>query len=485
MSVIAITRTALKSQVVREFIGDRVIDVFASITATESESDGGAISQILGVGKRLIGFVSKVIFGVAKWLLRNLWDIILTLSFEIAYFDWNQTDAAIESQIRANNLQIVGQLGELFGVGSVWIASIAIAGFATIKWPVLAGKVFLDLAQEGGEEVRAELRSFLSQARNSLARNVVLSSLLTARRLRIFGLEPIENQREPWRIAGAIEEKIESIDNDYIRTFVENAVEGAVDALIEVGYIVTYSIEDFYRSQKLAQEQYLGPQRGVVLTPDDRLPNANIVLTGTQELAKQNIEQALTLSRGVYDRDIGQVVGMPILDYLRGGVQQRKLTIVWKSVERPPWTPAPGANGVKEVSYTIPEVEVGLTWQEIKTAAKSWVWGRCRCTANLEGGRQMSVYGATEQEAEDKLRELHLLCTKPILTISVSREGDRHLNLKKEAVRMYPAYATLVVRRATNETNGIKDLSGQPYTTETTRIELWTNSEPFDFVPIP
>lgn len=485
MSVIAIARSALKSQVVRRAIGDRLIDAFASLTNVEETNEDGIVSRILGIGRRLVGFVLGVIKNVVRWLLKNLWDIILTLSFEIAYFDWNQTDAAIRSQIRANNLQIVGQLGELLGVGTVWFASIAIAGLATLKWPVLAGKVFLDLLEEGTDETRAELRSFLSQTRNSLTRNFVLGTLLFARSREQFGLEPITEQREPWTIAGAIEEKIESIDNAYLRTFVENFVEGAVDALIEVGYVVTYSIEDFYRSQKLAQEQYLGPQRGVKLTPDVRSPNANIVLTGTQELAKQNIENTLALSRAVYDRDIGQVVGMPLPDFLRGGVQRRKLTIVWKSVERPPWTPAPGAEGVKEVSYTIPEVEVGLTWNEIKLAARTWIWGRCRCTANLEGGRQMSVYAATEQEAEDKLRELHQLCTKEILTISVSREGDRHPNLRKEAVRMYPAYATLVVRRPTSDTGGIKDLSGQPYSTETVRIELWPSNEPFDFQPIP
>lgn len=478
MSAIAITRTALRSQVVRELVGERAVDFFAYLTTTEEGEGGGIISRLIGLATKLVGFASKLVFGAGRWLLRNCWDIILTLTYEISYFDWNQSDEAIRRQMQAGNLQVVASAGQLLGVGSVWLVSIGLAGLATMKWPVLGGKVLLDLAEEGGDEIRGELYSFLTTVKNTLTRNWVLGAFLTARQLRLFGLAPVADQREPWTIAGAIEEKIESIGNDALQVFIENFIEGAVDAVTEVGYVVSYSIEDFYRSQRMANRDALGPERGVKVTPDERKPDEFIVVTGPQELAKQSLETTLNQHRFIHNRDLGQLVGQPIQDYIRSGIQLRKLTYVFKSKKAPPWIAPPGESYIKEVSYTIPEVEMGLTWNELKVAGRPWVWGGCRATANMTNGRQMAVYGATPQEAEDKLRELATLTTLDILTISVSEEKDRAANLKKRPTRMYPAYAMLLVRRPNYDNNGIKDLSGQTYDEDLVRIDLWPDEEP-------
>ena len=490
MSTISINQDSLRSQVIRKLVGERTVDFFKAISTNEAVSDepddDGILKRIISIGmglvRGLVGFAISLFKGFVKWALRNAWDIILTLTFEIAYFDWNQTDDSIRKQMAANELQIAAQLGQLLGAGSVWLVAISIAGLATFKWPVIAGKVLLDLAEEGGEEIRAELRGVLSATRNAVTRNAVLGTLLAARRLKWFGLEPITEQREPWTIAGAIEERIDNIADDKLRTFVENYIEAGVDALIEVGYVVTYSIEDYYRASKLAQEEVLGRNRGVVLTPDQRIPDERIILTGNQELAKQSIETAIMNHRWVANRDIGQLVGMPLAEYVRGGIRRRNLVVYFRSKEKPPWTALNGEGRIKEVSYTIPDPEINLKWAELKLAARAWNWGKFRCTAHLEDGRQMAVYGATPSDAEDKLRELHSLCTKAIYTVSVSEEKERHPNIRKEATRMYPCYATLTVKRPTNLDRGISDQLGQRYSTETTRIELWPDKEPFDFV---
>ncbi len=479
MGAIAITRSVLKSQAVRALIGERTVDFFAYLTTDEDE--GGILGFIGGVinfAIKLIGFVSRVVFNVGRWFLRNVWDIILTVSFEIAYFDWNQTDEQLMSQMENTNVQIAAAAGELLGVGSVWLVSIGLAGLATMKWPVIAGKVLLDLAEEGGDEIRAELRGFLTATRNALARNYVLGTFLTARQLHLFGLKPVEAEREPWTIAGAIEERVESIDNQALEAFVENFLEGATDAIIEVGYVVTYSIEDFYRSQDMANQTQLGPPRGVKIAPDERKKDEFVVITGPQELAQQQVETVLNQHRFVHNRDLGQLVGMPARDYLRGGVQLRKLEMVFKSKQTPPWIAPPGEEAIKEVSYSIPEVEFNLTWNELKLAGRPWLWGRHYCNANLEGGRKMRVHGATADEAEDKLRELAALSRLNILTISTGEEKQRPNTLKKYSTRMYPAYATLLVRRPTYDQRGISDLSGQTYSQEEIRIDLWPDTEP-------
>lgn len=482
MSLISIARSALQSQTVRNLVGSRTIDILADLSLPETEEQDEnqniVVRWLTGLGKRLGGFLLNIVERVVSWLLSNAWSVIVEASYTIANFDWNQTDASLRSAITANNVQIAGALGQALGTGSVWLVSVALATGASLKFPVLGGKVALALAEEGGEEIRGQVVSLLNTTRGALARNAVLGTMLTLRRLRLFGLAPITQQREPWSIAGAIEERIEGIDNELLRAFVENFVEGAVDAIIEVGYVVSYAIDDYYASSKMANETMFGEQRAVKVIPDRANEEEFITLRGPQELLKQNVQTALTTHTWVHNRDLGQLVGQPAQDWLRAGTQRRKLTIVFKSKENPPWVAAPGQPRVKEVTYTIPEPDIGLTWQKIKTAAKHYTWGKFRATANLDNGRQMAVYGATEAEAERKLRELLTLSSGNLLTLSVSEEKDRHPNLRKEAREMYPAYATLLIRRSTAELTGTNDLSGNNYAEELRRIELWPDTQP-------
>lgn len=96
----------------------------------------------------------------------------------------------------------------------------------------------------------------------------------------------------------------------------------------------------------------------------------------------------------------------------------------------------------------------------------------------------MAVHGATASEAEQKLRELLTLSSLDILTLSVTEELDRNTRLKKEPRLMYPAFATLLIRRSTAERVGRTDLSGENFNEERIRIDLWTSSAPPDLPPL-
>lgn len=482
--LINLARSEFASRIVREVVGERTIDIFNSLTQSEGEGEGGGIVRVLfGLGSRLVGFLTKAIFAVARWALRNLWDVLVTLYFEVVNFDWNQTDAAIQAQINSNNVEIAGALGDLAGTGLVWLASVGIATALTIKFPVLAGEVALRLAEEGGEEIRSSLSNFLSVTKNSVTRSVVLGTFLTARRMRLFGLSPVSQQKEPWTIAEAVEEKVESIPVDTIRAFVENFLESVQDAIIEVGYVVSYALDDYYSATRMANQTLLGQERAIRLIPDQRVEGESIVLTGQQSIVQQSVQTAIVTHKFIHNRDVGQIVGQPVEDWLKAGTQRRKLTIVFKSKEKPPYRNPGTDDRIKQVTYTIPEPKRGLTWAEIKLAGKRWVWGKFRATANLDNGRQMAVHGANASEAEEKLRELLVLTTGEILTLSVTEERDRHTRLRKESTMMYPAYATLLIRRSTAENIGRTDLSGDNYLEERIRIDLWTDSPPPDLPP--
>jgi hypothetical protein len=462
-----------------------VIDVFASLSA-EPEGDGGQggglINWAIGGLTRFGGFLIQAAFSIGTWLLTHAWESLVELTFTIVTFDWNQTDASIKAEISQNNTAIFGALGNLAGTGLVWLTSLGVASLAAIKFPVIAGKIALALAEEGGEEIRGQLAQLFSTARRSLLSNWVLTEVLTQRRLRLFGQAPITSEREPWTIAGQVEKSVESIGNPQLKAFVSNFIESATEAIIEVGYVVSYALDDYYSSTKLANEGAFGEKRAVKITPDARVEGETIVLTGSQKLIQQDIQTTLATHKLVYNRDVGQIVGQPAEDWLKAGTQRRKLTIVFKSKPEPPWIIPSGR--VREVTATIPDAKVGLSWATIKAAANPWTWGKYRATANLDNGRQMAVYGASEGQAETKLRELLALSTANILTLSVTEEKDRHQNLKKDPVQMYPAYATLLIRRSTAELTGTNDLSGQNFKQEHIRLELWTETEPEGISPL-
>ena len=475
MAILKIIREGLRSQVVREAIGERRLDIFEALTTSGDDGNGGG--GLLGLGRRLVGFLTNVVGQAARWLLSNAWDIFVEASFEIATFDWNQTDASIRESIDANWVQLAGSFGDLFGTGLVWTVSIGLSAAAAVKFPVLGGQIAQVIAEEGGEELRGALRGFLTQSRDVLTRNLILGGFLTARRLRLFGLAPVTEQREPWTIAGEIEERIESIDNRYIRAFVENFVESAVDAVIEVGYVVSYAIDDYYSTNRRAINNAFGEQRAVILTPDRRSEDENVILRGPQTLIQQNIQTALVSHQLVHNRDIGQIVGQPAGDWLRAGVQRRVLTITYRNKELPPWT-LPNGERIKEITVTIPDCRVGLNWRDIKAVCRPWTWGKFRATANLDNGRKLKVNGSSPVEAEQTLRRFATLQTAEILTLSVTEEKDRHPDLIKRPEQVWPSYGHLLVRRRVSGDSGLTELNGQNYQNDRIRFELWPNEEP-------
>lgn len=478
MSTIAIARNALKSRVVRELIGERTIDLFTSLSAPEQQQEGGILGFLRGFAGRLGGFLLRVAGSVVRWALANLWDILIEAFFEIVNFDFNQADASIRQQINQNNVQIAGSLGSLVGTGLVWLAGVGTASLASLKFPVLAGKIAIALAQEGGEEIRGQVLQFLTVTRNAVTRNIILGSFLTLRRLRLFGLAPVTEAREPWTIAQAVEERVDQINNDAFRAFVENALESAGEAIIEAGYVVSYALDDYYQAMRMAATPRGAGERTVIIQPDRRIENETILLTGQQHQVQQTIQATLATHKMIHNRDVGAIVGQPAEDWLKAKIQRRKLTIVFKSRREPPYIADQQGDRVREATYTIPDVKPGLTWSEIKSAANAYTWGKYRATANLDNGRQMAVYGSTEQQAEVKLLELLQLSSANLLTLSITEEKTRHPNLRKEATPMYPAYATLLVRRSTAETTGRTDLTGDNYQEQLTRIDLWTAEEP-------
>ncbi|HEY9804805.1 MAG TPA: hypothetical protein V6D25_31015 [Leptolyngbyaceae cyanobacterium] len=200
----------------------------------------------------------------------------------------------------------------------------------------------------------------------------------------------------------------------------------------------------------------------------------DIVLFGRQQNLKLQIIQAISTHRQIWNKDVGQIVGLPVVDAQRAKPQDRFMKILFKSRPKPPWR----VNGEdpKSICYTIPNVKRGLTWEQIKLAAQPFNWGKYRATAFMSSRRQMAVYGATEEEAEKVLKLLATLSADTITNIHVSEDKSTNPQTMKISTRFYPCYATVISEPT--DIQGLPRQGKKAYRRERRRLDLYR--EPLD-----
>jgi hypothetical protein len=222
-----------------------------------------------------------------------------------------------------------------------------------------------------------------------------------------------------------------------------------------------------------------------------------IILSGTEETLKPIITLLLGIYQLIENRDIGDIVGLPLEEHVKAQAPTTSLKIFWMPRKNPPYTPKPGEKLIRPYC-NIPDVKkTKIDWQTIKTAAggsNGYTWGRFRCTANLDNGRQMQVLGGSADDAEDRLKALAELSTAKILTLSVTeekKEGRRaeYESLYKNSTKVYPAYFSVINsekilvesnrERKQNAKSQLKSTLANDFKRERTKkIPLWIDKEP-------
>lgn len=155
-----------------------------------------------------------------------------------------------------------------------------------------------------------------------------------------------------------------------------------------------------------------------------------IVLKGKAEMLKPIITQILALHQLIENRDIGEFTGYPIDEFVRHKTQKFKIKILFYSVPNPPWRGKEG-KFVRE-TYDIPDISrANIDWGKIKLACggkNGYMWGRFRCTINLDNGSQIVVHGGSKPEAEERARAFLALSEGKLATMT-------HAEEEKEGVR--------------------------------------------------
>lgn len=497
--------------------------------------------------KALFGTIARTVIGisgrflvktftsvVAPWILRAFQGFlarpILSLLFAggvlsfwknigtLLRFDWNKADSQIDKEIENQFINLAGAAGGFVGYTVATFTVLgSVVAIPRIGW-VVAKAVTVGNGDETGElleEVLSEGQAFITRTWR-VAVNVAGLALFKSIRGSIrwlaqkFPWLPGANKLAQWGVEGSkpfviynkLEEAIEKISDEnsptalkMLERFVEEGLEEFVEGATEAAYILDAQLEIMEATRRASENKQFGQKRIIEVDLNKRSTTTEpdpgvgaqktdrIYLQGQQNLLAPSMLGVLANHQIIHRKDLGLLVGMPAEDYVANRILRRQLQIVWKrGKDSPPWKVGNKACG--EVTVTIPNPKVGLTWERIKTASRRWTWGKFEASALLQSGRKVVVRGATRDAAIDKLKELLTLTSDDYYAINVIEEAERNTNINKTAEIAYPAYAILLVRRDSTDLTGRLDISGKRWDETPIRFDLWTESEPPGLPPL-
>ena len=277
--------------------GERTIDITASSDGsnpgiTSGPGTGGGL--LGGIVSRLQQFAGFLFSQVLNSLTSSITQIATTLVssyLQLENFDWNSTDEEIKKQIADNNESLLMNSGDAVGQLAAWglvgFANLAIgatlgalgkatgnnklrgATIAGISVPVLSGKIALALAEEGGDEVGGELRSFLMQARSIAIRNGILATILSARKSGFFGGSVTDASLPVDSFMSRQQDFIKKHIPDKWQDWAEDVLDSFKDSLSEAIYVVTNTIDDALAASKYAAYQNERQQQVTLLLNED------------------------------------------------------------------------------------------------------------------------------------------------------------------------------------------------------------------------
>jgi hypothetical protein len=278
--------------------GTRTIDISASsdgnnpgITSGSGTGSGGILGAISSRLQQFAGFLWQQFLNFVGGTLTQLATGLVSAYLQLESFDWNSSDDEIRRQIQKNNESLIlgsgDALGQLAGWGLIYFTNLAVGatlglvGKVTgndklrgssiamgIKIPVLSGKISMALAEEGGDELRGELQSFLMRAKSIQIQNAALASILSARKMGF--MKSITNPNLPTdSFISRQEQFIEKNIPEKWQDWAEDFIDSFKDSVQEAIYVVTNTIDDHFASLKYAEYQRQQNQQVRLLINED------------------------------------------------------------------------------------------------------------------------------------------------------------------------------------------------------------------------
>ncbi|MEG4842627.1 hypothetical protein [Microcoleus sp. B9-D4] len=475
--------------------GGQLIRTWSASAITTSGS-GGFLETVFNGALRFGNFLISAIGSAISFSFTKLWSWVVGGVQFLYNFDWNISDTAIDKQVEGLWNSFGGILGGAVGRAIGWIGCGIVPAATVFSFNQSLGT---HLLKEVGEQALDEMLDAASEVINAGFRMGTQATFLwlykdVRRALKdpnnvfgqglraVLGGQTIENwgTGESWTIAKAVENKIESIPNVFWRNFTEEMLEEGSEACIEAGFAVAGGIDAWLAQQAMQNASVLGVDRTVEITPDRSAPDERIILSGPEAVLRPTIVNVLATHQMLGNRDVGVLInGNPTDDTITPGVQERRLLIEFREKTTPPWV-MPGRRRARRREITTFDIKRGLTWEEVKIAAKQYTTGSRLVTARLNNGHQMQCYGATEAEALRKINELLVLSTAEILPNGVRDSGYVNPTTRRRSLPylVYPCKAVLIWKKRTTDLEGREDIAGNIWEEQRIEFDLWPENAP-------
>lgn len=466
-----------------------------SASATTTSGGGGFLETIFNGALRFGNFLISGIASLVSFSFTKLWSWIVSGVQFIYNFDWNIGDTAINKQIEGLWNSFGGILGGAVGRTIGWIGCGLVPAATVFSFNQSMGAYLL---KEVGEQALDEMLDAASEVINAGFRMGTQATFLwlykdVRRALKdpsnpfgvalrsVMGDKNVDNwgTGESWTMAKAVEKKIEAIPNAFWRNFVEEAFEEGTEACIEAGFAVAGGI-DAWLAQQAMQNSVLGSDRTVEIVPDRSAPDERIILSGPEAVLRPTIVNVMATHQMLGNRDVGVLInGTPVDDTVTPGTQERRLTIEFKEKTAPPWI-MPDGKRARRRQITVFDIKRGLSWEEVKLAAKQYTSGQRLVNARLDNGHQMQAYASTDDEGLQKIKELLKLSTAELLPNGVRDSGYVNPTTRRRELPylVYPAKAVLVWKKRSPDLDGREDINGRLWTEERIEFDLWPDNEP-------
>jgi hypothetical protein len=482
--------------------GGNLIRTWSASAITTNQSSGGLLETIFNGALRFGNFLISGIASLVSFSFTKLWSWIVSSVQFIYNFDWNISDTAIDKRIQGLWTSFGGILGGAAGKTIGWLGCGVVPAATIFTFNQSLGA---HLLREVGEQAIDEMLDAASEVINAGFRMGTQATFLwlykdIRRALKdpnnifgqglrtVLGSKTIDNwgTGESWTMAKAVENRIEKIPDAFWRNFTEEMFEEGSEACIEAGFAVAGGIDAWLAQQAMQSDSVLGADRIVEITPDRSAPDERIILSGSEAVLRPTIVSVLATHQMLGNRDVGVLInGTPVDDYITPGVQERSLMIEFREKATPPWK-MPNGKEARRRHITIPDIKRGLTWDELKLAAKQYTSGQRLVTARLNNGRQMQCYASTESEGIQKIKELLVLSTAEILPNGVRDSGYTNPTPRRRQLPYiaYPTKAVLVWRRRAADLQGREDIAGNIWEEQRVEINLWVEREPPTLKPL-
>jgi hypothetical protein len=495
--------------------GDIKLVSFGSLASSGDGGGGGGILGFLGGllsnAKGLLSFASGLIGRVFRFSLTSLVSLFQSNVYTIFNFNWAATDKEIDAQIQGQFTAIAALLGGTLGNAAGWV----VAGGSTNALiacinPAMGAYVLRYLGEEALDEFTGNLVALINVTVQSFFRTIFYTMYKNNRALFSLYRDGVgslidlvvpgnlswqQYVKQRTKTGGIIsfadffEESVESIKNPITRVFVEEFFEEFGEGAFESLYVAAGGIESFTVQQRLQKDTVLGGDRIVEITPDRTAPEEKLLIAGKEEVAKGAIVHALANTQLIRNRDVGQIAGVPMEEYVKPRQLSLSLELILFPYREPPFERDRSIRP-RQVQVRIPDLDRSkVDYETIRLAcggANGYTWGRYCAIAHLDTGRKIQVYGASEAEAEQHIERLLLLTEAKMLSLNINEmqnKGEVLSNpvLRKEPRQVYPGYATIINRDLFLAKNkGKPSLKGN-YHDRDYRLEIWRPQQPDDF----